>query len=104
MISTLVLSSFIIDELNAVIERKFPNKKADFEKFLYKIPYNLEYIPDTILNDVKIEIRDKNDVPILNSAILADVDILITGDKDFGNVILKRPKIMTAREFLEKCK
>ena len=99
---TLVLSSFIIDELNTVIERKFPSKKEDFENFLYKIPYDLEYIPDTIINNAKIEIRDKNDIPILYSAILADVNILITGDKDFDSVNLKRSKIVTARKFLEK--
>ena len=98
----LVLSSFIIDELNTVIDKKFPNKKEALEKFLYKIPYDLEYIPDTILNDAKIEIRDKNDIPILYSAILADIDILIWGEKDFDNVNLKRPKIMNARTFLEK--
>lgn len=98
----LVLSSVIIDELNAVIEKKFPNKKEALEKFLYKIPYEYEYIPNTIINNTIIELRDENDIPILYSAVLAEVDILITGDKDFDNVDLKRPKIMTARQFLEK--
>lgn len=46
-------------------------------------------------------IRDVKDQPILNGAIIADVDIILTGDKDFLSLDLDRPKCMTAAEFLE---
>lgn len=36
------------------------------------------------------------------SAIIADVDVLITGDKDFEGIDLERPEIMTIKEFEEK--
>lgn len=39
---------------------------------------------------------------VLHTAIIADVDILITGDKDFEDIKIERPEIMTPKEFLEK--
>jgi predicted nucleic acid-binding protein len=41
-------------------------------------------------------------IPILVTALLSDVDILITGDKDFFDVDIDRPEILTPREYLEK--
>jgi hypothetical protein len=34
------------------------------------------------------------------SAIFADVDVLISGDRDFEGVKLNRPKILTVAEFM----
>jgi len=39
---------------------------------------------------------------IIVSALLSDVDILITGDKDFLDVDIDKPEILTPREYLEK--
>lgn len=41
-------------------------------------------------------------IPILVTALLSDVDILITGDKDFFDVDMDKPEILTPREYLEK--
>ena len=99
---TLVLSSYIVRELENVIERKFTNKIEVIEEVLNNIPYELE---DDVSLDIseenKLKIRDKKDIPILYSAINADVDILITGDKDFENIDINRPKIMKPNEFYE---
>ena len=48
------------------------------------------------------EIRDDKDYMVLHTAIVADVDILITGDKDFTDVEIERPEILIPKEFLEK--
>lgn len=48
------------------------------------------------------KIRDDNDYMILHTAIIADVDILITGDKDFKGIEVERPEILTPKEFLDK--
>ena len=45
-------------------------------------------------------IRDAKDQPILNAAIVSDVDIILTGDKDFLSLGLERPKCMTVAQFL----
>lgn len=34
--------------------------------------------------------------------MIEEVDILITGDKDFNDIEIKRPEIMTPSAFVEK--
>ena len=99
---TLVLSSYVINEAEEVTERKFPNKKQAMYEFLYNLPCELVYTPETIIEEQAVDLRDKKDVPVLYSAIISDVDILITGDKDFEDIEIEKPEIMTANEFLEK--
>ncbi len=48
------------------------------------------------------DIRDDKDKPILASAIIENVDVLISGDKDFNDIEIDRPEILTPSEFLEK--
>jgi predicted nucleic acid-binding protein len=48
------------------------------------------------------DIRDEKDKPLLAAAILSDVDILISGDKDFHCVDIERPEILKPSEFLER--
>ena len=47
-------------------------------------------------------IRDINDYPALYTAIIENIDIFITGDKDLLGVDIGMPEIMTPGEFLEK--
>ena len=99
---TLVLSSYVIEELESVVKRKFPSKVNNLARFLYKIPYELNYTPKEIIENNDIDIRDSKDLPILNSAIISDVDVFITGDKDFDDVNIEKPEILTTNEFIEK--
>lgn len=39
---------------------------------------------------------------MLYTAIMEDVDVLVTGDKDFSDIDVERPKIMTPAEFMEQ--
>jgi putative PIN family toxin of toxin-antitoxin system len=98
----LVLSTYIVEEFEDVVKRKFPDKAVSISKFLMKLPFELEYTPHTLPEHGYFTIRDKNDAPILYSAITADVDILITGDKDFLDIEIARPEIMTSPEFLDQ--
>jgi putative PIN family toxin of toxin-antitoxin system len=99
---TLVLSTYVVDELKAVVERKFPTKVKAIEKFLTVLSFELEYSPEDYDGVPLFEIRDNKDYMVLHSAIIADVDVLITGDKDFENIEIERPEIMTPKKFLEK--
>ena len=49
-------------------------------------------------------IRDPKDEKILYSAITADVDVLITGDKDFTELEIERPEILIPSEFIKRNK
>ncbi len=48
------------------------------------------------------EIRDKNDYPVLYTAIVENIDIFITGDKDFLDINVEMPEIMTPADFIER--
>jgi len=72
------------------------------EKFLTALSFELEYSPDNYDGIRLFEIRDIKDYMVLYTAILSEVDVLITGDKDFMNLEIERPEILTPSEFLEK--
>ena len=46
-------------------------------------------------------IRNAKDHLILNAAIVSDVDIILTDDKDFLSLDMEYPKCMTVAQFLE---
>ena len=46
-------------------------------------------------------IRDAKDQPILNAAIISDVDIILTGDKDLLSCDLEHPKCINVAQFFE---
>jgi len=97
----LVLSSFVINELVEVVNRKFKNKEEAVDRFLSKFPYEMVYTPTKTVPDL-FKIRDKKDYPILYTAIIEDVDVFITGDKDFADVDIEKPEILTPAQFLAK--
>lgn len=97
----LVISSYIVEELKDVVRRKFPDKAGVVDALLTKMSYEYVYTPD-MLNETLFEIRDVKDYPVLYTAILEDVDILVTGDNDFGDVKVEKPEILTPAEFVDK--
>ena len=66
------------------------------------LPYEFIYTPKTIESHSLFQIRDKDDKKVLYSAIISEADILLTGDKDFSDVEIEKPEILTPKEFLEK--
>ena len=95
----LVLSSYVIEELFDVVRRKFPNQEKAVDNFLSRIPYELVYTPN-LPEPGLFGIRDPDDYAVLYSAVTEDVDIFVTGDKDFENLNLGRPEILTPARFL----
>lgn len=90
----LFLCSYVLDEMREVITRKFKSKFMRFELFLQKLNFELVNTPEVDLLEYKIHIRDKKDYPVLMSAILSEMDILITGDKDFQNIKIDKPEFL----------
>lgn len=93
----LVLCDRNLYELREVLNRKAPQALPDAEVLLTELAYELipaAYHAEKIIRDVK-------DQPILDAAIVADVDIIITGDKDFLSMDMEHPRCMTAAQFLE---
>lgn len=97
----IIIASYCIDELKEVVSKKFKVELNKIDKFLRKFPFDLVYSPDET-EEKLFEIRDEYDYIILHTAIIENVDVLITGDKDFKEVEIEQPEILTAREFLDK--
>ncbi len=96
----IVICSYTIDELKHLIKEKFNVEYTALDNFLSEFHYTLVYSPSKV-EEKLFKIRDENDYIILHTAIIDDVDILITGDKDFKDVDIERPEIYTPSEFLE---
>ena len=62
------------------------------------LSYELVYTPCHMQGNL-FEIRDKNDYPVLYTAIVENIDIFITGDKDFLVLDVDMPEIVTRRNF-----
>jgi predicted nuclease of predicted toxin-antitoxin system len=75
----MVLCDRNIAEIRDILQRKAPKYLPDAEVLLAEMSYEL--IP--AVDHAEKLIRDAKDQPILNAAIVYDVDIILTGDKDF---------------------
>jgi putative PIN family toxin of toxin-antitoxin system len=98
----LFLCSYCLEELERVVRIKWKPRLKHIELFLQKLQYTLIHTPSVNILDTVIVIRDEKDYPVIVSAIIADVDVFITGDKDFGGLNLERPEILTITEFMNK--
>ncbi|MBQ8698606.1 MAG: putative toxin-antitoxin system toxin component, PIN family [Schwartzia sp.] len=94
------LCNHIVKEFVDVYQEKFPHKQVAAQRFLKELPYHMIPASELQTNDSVSSIRDVNDAPILTAAIKGNVDILVTGDKDFLVLDLPKPKIMTMAEFI----
>lgn len=94
----IVLCDRNITELRDILKRKAPKYLPDVEVLIAELPYEL--IP--AVDHAEKLIRDAKDQPILNAAIVADVDAILTGDKDFLSLEMEHPRCLTAAQFLEE--
>lgn len=93
----MVLCDRNLIELRDILTRKAPDYLPDAEVLLAELSYELiaaAYHAEKL-------IRDAKDQPILNAAIVADVDMILTGDKDFLCLDMEHPRCITASQFLE---
>ncbi len=68
--------------------------------FLNSLQYELIDL-DKFDKEIYPNIRDDCDLPILASAIESKADILITGDKDFEDIKIKKPKIINPKIYIQ---
>ena len=87
-----------IEEIKDVLSRKRPDMVPALNLFLSELSYTL--IP--AIYSPTVPMRDAKDQPILNAAILEDLDLVITGDKDFLALDLSKPECVTATEYCER--
>ena len=97
----LMTGEFVLKELEGVLATKLnvpQNKVLDTLRFLQK--HHVEPIPD---QTSEIKVRDEDDRWVLESALRAKADILVTGDNDLLVLSknITRIKIISPRGFWE---
>ena len=93
----LVLCDHIVMEIRDVVARKRPDLLADIDVLLAQLSYELVIAP----KEPSKLISDPKDQPILNAAIMAGVDVIVSGDKHFLKLDMERPKPMSVADFWE---
>jgi putative PIN family toxin of toxin-antitoxin system len=97
----LVICQYTLNELKNVFRNKFPERIEYLNSFVRKLKYELVDV-ETIDYENYPKIRDNDDMPLLACAIKTKVNILITGDKDFDEIMIEALKIMKPREYIEE--
>lgn len=93
----LVVTEYNLSELRQIAREKFPNRQMDVEVFLSSLSYELIQESES----TQQLISDPKDAPILNAAIAADVDVIISGDKHFLALDMTHPQVLKAADYLE---
>ena len=96
---SLVICTHVIEELQDVFKRKFPQRIGSLDTFLSRMSYELCYTPR--INENTPAMRDENDRPILQAAIDAEVEAILTGDADFHALNIDSLKIISPAELLD---
>jgi predicted nucleic acid-binding protein len=99
----ILLCRYVVDELRDVVERKFPVRAVDLDGFLRTFPFSVVPTPRDLKSGDYPPIRDEADLPVLASAIVAQADILVTGDADFSESAVASLAVMTPGEFIASC-
>lgn len=85
----LLVSDYVDQEFKAKLQQKWP-AKADRVYELYHT-MDITFCKST---DCRLgNLRDEKDVPVLSDAIYYNVDVILSGDKDFLEADLKKPLV-----------
>jgi len=98
-----VVCGYSLDEMRRVYKRKFLHKLQDLERFISALMLAVELVPTPAQEESvagESAIRDVNDRPIFRAAVAAQVDAILTGDKDFLESGIAKPQSLTAAEFV----
>jgi len=79
----LVLCPLVIDQARRHLRQRFPDQVTRFDKFLRKVNYEL--VPDPTPEEIEVNrnlVRDLSDVAVALAAISANVDYVVSEDKD----------------------
>ena len=101
---SVVVCTYSIGEFLNTCDKKFSIRMPEIQSFLsdmlskaelIRTPPESEKVPEEEL------IRDIKDRPVLRAAVAANVDIIVTGDKDFLEAHLTNIKTISPADFIK---
>lgn len=91
------VSEYIEQEFKNKLKEKWPTVSDEAYRLYKSIGFPVLKSTNAKLGDL----RDPKDVPVLSDAIQYEVDVLVTGDKDFLEADMKRPVILSPAMMFE---
>lgn len=98
-----LISDYVLEEVRNTLRRKVPEYLFRFDAFLSKIDF-IRISSTSAVVALPISLRNQKDEPILRDAIAGHADVILTGDKDFLDSGLKRPRPIHPAEFINEIK
>ena len=99
----LYISEQVLSELKRVLRLKFCADQDLIDDFIWLLQQDTILVQPAQLP--KVELQDKDDLPIVGAAVAAGAEVLVTGDKellDLGRI--EDLEILSPRQFWEKLK
>jgi uncharacterized protein len=97
----LVISEYLIKELERVLEDKFKLPQDVVEEYVLLL--HQDAIVADEVNHLSISLKDRSDIPILKAALYAKADVLVTGDFELQTLgRIENLLVLSPRGFWEK--
>ena len=93
----LLVSDYVDAEFKAILEMKWKEKSEKVYSLYHKLPF-------VFCGSSPIQtgnLRDAKDIPVLSDALFHNVDMILSGDKDFIEAKLERPLVMSPAMFYD---
>ena len=97
----LLVSDYVEKEFCSKIEEKWPTKFGEVYSLYKELPF--VFCESSSMREGSL--RDPKDIPVLSDALFHQVDVILSGDKDFLEADLEYPLVLSPAmmlEFLEK--
>ncbi|MBQ9487160.1 MAG: putative toxin-antitoxin system toxin component, PIN family [Selenomonadaceae bacterium] len=91
------VSEYVENEFKRILYEKW----SDRAEKIYSKYKRMNFIRCQSTDEILGTLRDEKDIPVLSDAIFHNVDILLTGDKDFLEADIDTPIIISPTELLE---
>ncbi len=90
----LIVTSYVEREFRRTLERKWPNKADSVCEAFSTMRFQRLKSSDAQYG----ALRDEKDIPVLSDAVYYNVDVILSGDKDFLEAGLERPAVKSVSE------
>jgi putative PIN family toxin of toxin-antitoxin system len=98
----IVISYPLLEELRKTLQlKKFNLTKSEINGLIRVIYYLSEIVE--INKRFNVELKDEEDKIVTDCALNGKAEFIVTGDKDLLSCSVKGVKIVSPREFLERC-
>ena len=91
------ISEYVDNEFKRILQEKW----SDRADKIYSLYRSMDFVFCSSTSEILGHLRDEKDIPVLSDAIYHDADILLTGDKDFLESGIGKPKIISPSDLLE---